>query len=363
MKFWAGQNSLCLGVSIVLLASSSVFANGIEDYYHQSFQQRFFDYGKSARATGTAGASGVTTTDSTAILSNPAGIGMMKDADVSAHYSYEQLSGRDIANYQNIEQESDNGSVLGATPLGPRGDSLPDYGNLGIGWIGEHRSSNDVADSDARGSKMLVAYGKAISDDTSLGYSVSYNRDKFKTGASEARMTDGVKQTVGILHKLGTNTSFGATASYGFGESEQALGGFFDPSGGARVKRDLTSYGVEAGLSHKYESGIMTAFSSDYVNYDSDYDDANSWNFRLGAEKPVADWLSIRAGYRYALNRGFDSFDDSNQNAKYNAVGFGAGLPLSKNLNIDYGAEYRHVGEGDWTHMVSLAVPFSICRD
>lgn len=347
----------------IILAYSTVLADGIEDYYHQSYQQRFFDYGRSAKSTGMAGASSVTAADSTAVLSNPAGIGMMKDADISAHYSHEQLSGNDISNYGGIEQESNNGFVLGATPLGPREGVLPDFGNLGIGWVGEHRSADDVNDSDARGSKMLIVYGKAISNNTSLGYSVSYNKEKFETGVSESKMSDGVKQTVGVFHKLGEKTNFGGTVSYGFGESKQPIGGFFDPSGSTRVKRDLTSFGAEAGLSHTYENGISTAFSTDYLNYDSDYDDANSWNFRLGAEKPVTDWLLLRAGYRYSLNRGFDSFDDSSQNAKYNGFSFGAGVPLGKNLNLDYGAEYRHVGDGDWTHVVSLGIPFSICKD
>ena len=61
----------------------------------------------------------------------------------------------------------------------------------------------------------------------------------------------------------------------------------------------------------------------------------------------------------------FEGFDDANisSTAKYNALSWGIGVKITDNLIADYGGEFRGVGADDYTHFVTLSVPFSLCKE
>lgn len=95
-------------------------------------------------------------------------------------------------------------------------------------------------------------------------------------------------------------------------------------------------------------------------------------NARVGIEEQVEDWLAARVGYRYAANFNWeydrDSLDQLDGSAKYNAISAGAGVRYDfdrdstiKAIRLDYGVEYRMVGDNDWQHLVTVAAPFDIC--
>jgi hypothetical protein len=60
--------------------------------------------------------------------------------------------------------------------------------------------------------------------------------------------------------------------------------------------------------------------------------------------------------------------DQLDGSAKYNAFSAGAGVRYDfdrdsaiQAIRLDYGVEYRMVGEDDWQHLVTVSAPFDIC--
>ena len=98
----------------------------------------------------------------------------------------------------------------------------------------------------------------------------------------------------------------------------------------------------------------------------------NIFNLRLGVEQGVTDNLLVRAGYRFAGLSDYDYSRDEIRpiggSANYNAFSVGAGLVLPTDwhyipeVRVDYGVEYRAVGNDDWQHAVTLSMPFSVCE-
>lgn len=341
------------------LTAPSVFADGRTDYGAQFNQQRFFDPMQGARSFGMGGSTLPTTTDSSAVVGNPAGLGFMEKAEVSASYESGKLSGNDPETYRQIEQDSDRGHALAALPINPTVDGLPQNGSVGFGWSGFTSDSDDSHDTDTDGYAIHAAYGKNVSDKLSLGYGVSYQTDNvdFKKDRISVEMDDGVKQTVGAQYKSDDDTALGLYTFFGFGTDKVKSGGKSDDA-------DLWSWGVAGGVEHTYpESQTVVGASLDYTKYGGDVENMFAWGVRTGVEQPIVEWFKVRAGYRYQAIFDYDNGDDTEDTAKYNAMSFGAGADLSKNLRADYGAEYRWVGDGDWTHLVSLSMPFSLCKE
>lgn len=358
------NKKLIAGVcSVGLLFAGTAFADGREDYYTQLNQQQYFNMPENARTVGMAGSSVVTSSDSSSTIGNPAGLGFMKDADVSVSYYRDQMSGNEDGSFSDILQETDGGHALAAFPIVPHLDGTPKYGTIGFGWSGGKGDTDDSLDTEARNWGLHLGYGKDISDKLSLGYGVGYIQKKFTVDTNSvsaaAKMDDGVLQTVGAQYKLSDKTTLGFDTFYGFGSynSEVAINDTTALTG----DEDVNSWGAEWGVAHTMGATTLSG-SMDYTSYNSDGDDdSNAWGFKSGVEQSVTDWLKARAGVRYQANFGYD-LGFENDNAKYMGAAFGAGVKLAKNLFADYGAEYRHIGDGsDWLHSVTLSVPFSLC--
>lgn len=180
--------------SALLVCGTHAMADGRTDHDHQFSQQRYFDLPQNAESFGMAGTTVTTLSDSSSVLGNPAGLGFMKDADVSATYAYNQLTGNDLNTYQDIEQTGHSGhAVTAALPIGPTLDGTP-HGNIGFGWSGYRGDANDAADTDTDGYRLHLSYGNDISSNLSLGYGVSYLHDNWEeqyTG-DKVGMDDGV---------------------------------------------------------------------------------------------------------------------------------------------------------------------------
>jgi hypothetical protein len=338
-------------LSLVTLSLANVaLADGVEDFSHQFNQQRFYNYPQSARTLGMGSSSAVTSAGAYSVLSNPAGMGFQKDADVTVGYAYDQLSGKDASNYSNIEQERDSGYALASLPIMPYTDAPPAWGNFGFGWSGYDGDVNDADDTTTDGYGLHFAYAKAVSDSLSLGYGISVLNDNVDSVVGKYENNDAIKHTVGAQYKMSDSTMLGLSTFYGTGEGE------YDGA-----KTDLDSWGVEAGISEKMSDSLTLAFSTDYVSYEDDVINTNAWGFKVGAEQVLTDSLVGRLGYRYQSNVSGGFGDTDSDTAKFNAVSFGLGAELGL-VNLDYGAEYRSIGQGDWSHLVSATVPFSLCQ-
>lgn len=350
------RHGFVLAAGLAVSVASVAVADGRQDLYYQVNQRQFFDNAQNARTFGMAGSSVATSMDSSSVLGNPAGLGFMKDAEISGGYAYDQVTGNDYWTYDDVEATQNSGQVMGAMPLMPYADALPEWGNLGMGYSMSKLDGDDEG-IDQKTWKIHLAYAKALSNAWSLGYSINYQHTKTVTDIWDLKMRNGVRQAVGAQYKMSPDTTFGLQTFYGFGS-----GDLKSAFGELDLGRDkLRSWGMEGGVAQKVWYNTLLTSSIDYIGYWQDkLDDANAWNFRIGAENAVTDWLTLRAGYRYAANMGFDLWGE--ENAKFNAVSFGAGTALGKYFRLDYGAEYKAIGDGEWTHMVTASVPFSLCK-
>lgn len=346
----------------ILFAGAAV-AEGRQDFYTQTDQLGYFFVPENARTVGMAGSSVATSSDSSSVVGNPAGLGFMRDADVSITYASNQISGDDRDSGEEVQAEVDGGQALAALPLAPTLDGTPKYGTLGFGWAGFRGDADTVRDDEYRNYALHLAYGKDLSDTLAVGYALAYNQNKqsIQVGGLNAnrKMEDGVRQEIGVQHKSSKNTTWGLSTHYGFGTFDYE-GDFAGTSLGT-AEEDIDNWGMDLGVGHQMGKTLYTV-STDYSRYGSDvFDDYGAWNFRMGLEHALSDAIKGRLGYRYSALMSND-LGLENDNVKYNAVSWGLGFRLAKYLMADYASEYRHVGDGsDWLHTVTLSVPFSLC--
>ena len=352
------------------ISTPVLLADAKEDFYIQQATRRYFNLPQNARTFGMAGSSVATSQDSSSVIGNPAGIGFMKDAEVSATYDFSDYDGREEPSYDKIQEDIDSGHALGAFPIAPNYDAYSDFGNIGLGWSGYRSDVDDSYDTETKGHRIHAAYGKALNESTSVGYGFSYFNDQLNSSNYDVSMDDGYRHTVGVQNKVSEQLTLGLSGFYGYGEPRRDIHIAGGTEGSQRL--DRRSYGGEFGGSYDFGT-LLLASSIDWQEYELDSDDAElgggesgrSFAYRIGLEQEVFDWLVARAGYRYQGNEYFFSeSDELTGTAKYNAASWGAGAWLDDNLRLDYGGEYRWVAEGtDWTHNVTVSMPFSICED
>jgi len=345
-------------------------ADGKQDFYIQQATRRYFNLPQNARTFGMAGSSVVTSQDSSSVIGNPAGLGFMKEAEISGTYEYEKVSGREQPSYARIDEDIDNGHALGAFPLAPNYEAYPDFGNLGLGWSGYRSDVNDSYGTETDGYRIHAAYGKALNDSWSAGYGFTYVNDQLNNDVVNYGMDNGYKHTVGVQNKVSDALTLGASVFYGSGEPTRDI----EAGGGPAIHQTLhtKSYGGETGLSYDFGSTLL-ATSLDWEEYEQNAtsdaggnESGRSFAARIGIEQEIFDWLVGRLGYRYQGNIYFfgdESESDLTGTAKYNAASWGAGMWLGNHVRMDYGGEYRWVAYNDFANTVSLTVPFSICEE
>ncbi len=384
-----------LSDSVVKVALMSAFvvtvnvgtaqADGRDDLYFQQGKQRYFNQQQNARTFGMAGSSLQTSQDSSAVVSNPAGLGFMQRGDASVTYSRDTISGNENATYDRVEQKENAGQVLMAAPLGPYADDLPEYGNFGLGWSGyDGDVDDDPFNAETDGYRLTLAYAKAISATTSIGYSLAYFNDEYSNDLYDYSMTNGFRNTIGIQNKVSDTLMIGASAFWGFGKHDIDLA-----STGDAGESDNDEFGLSLGAGIQAAEGTLISTGLDYEYYDSKGDlksgnnpsvvyggdeKAHVLNARVGVEQVVTDNFKLRGGYMYGGNLSYDYEDraelrnlDGNS-AKFNGWSAGAGLslPIGKEyyveaINVDYGVQYRPLGHNDWQHVVTVSAPFSPC--
>lgn len=378
------NNSKRISLALVLFAatvSTDVFADGRRDFYFQQARQRYFNQPENARTFGMAGSTVATSTDSSSVVGNPAGIGLMKGADLSFTYGHDTITGNEHPSYKDIEQTENSGQVLAAIPLGPVENDLPDYGNLGIGWSGYERDVDDSFDTESDGYRLTLAYAKAIDASTSLAYSLGYMNDDLENDLYNYSMDNGFRHTIGISNKYSEEMSWGASTFFGHGDRDVEIAGTPGDDGSS----DLFEYGLNVGAGFRVAPETLLAISADYEYYDADGDvvaaneaivhggdeDGQVFNVRAGIEQTINEWLALRGGYRYAGLQDYDwdrdELDVLNGSAKHNVWTLGAGLtfPLDgyiQAVKLDYGVEFRSIADDDWQHVVTASVPMDVCK-
>ncbi len=375
-----------------ILSSSVAFADEkATDFYFQQSQNRFMSGVQNARTFGMAGSTMLTSSDANSTINNPAGLGMMKYGDVAFTYGNNTISGHDFGGNK-VKEKAGSGQAFGATPLGPVKDALPDYGNLGLGWFGSSgdwtpRESAQNVDTSAYA--VAGGYGKAIGTRTSIGYGLAYQKDQVKGFFTENGQSNRFKypssqsflHTLGLQYAATNDVKLASTVTFGHGTHDVKINNQKIDS------TDQFSFGLGEALQYTMDKTMLGA-GIDYTYYDNSGvsrpatvfgrdSTGHAMNVRLGVEQKLNNWFAVRGGYRYAANFDWDYSPDAftadgssiDGSAKYNAWTLGAGLnyPLGagsmiKAIALDYGVEYRDVGNNDWQHLVSLSAPFDLCK-
>ncbi len=335
--------------SFLFIGCVGLVADALKDFSYQAVTQYYFPQPTlDARSTAMAGANQFTSLASNLVISNPANTGLMKDAHGSVSYSNDRIS-YDGDSYSD-ELKADRVGIYLSLPIGPYTDALPDYGNITFGWRGDWAEFDSGQDNTHH--SVTVGYAKAINDSFSLGYALTWHRAEIDD--SDLR-NDSLRHSFGALYRVAEKTHVGFGGHYSHTTDEEIFSG-----GGSEL--DLTSWGVNLGVEHTYDFGLTTAAGVDYTNYDLDYDDGSAYNLRLGVEYPLGDTVAVRAGYRYFAGNDLNSLGGgSDANVKYNAFSGGVGVNFGSWGSLNYGLEYRRVGDDDFVHTVSYDIPFSIC--
>ncbi|MBN8547876.1 MAG: outer membrane beta-barrel protein [Deltaproteobacteria bacterium] len=373
---------LFVGLAVVAAVAQplSLRADDTTDLYFQEAMQRYFEYPQNARTFGMAGSSVPTSIDSSSVIGNPAGMGLMRDGEVSATYSYNRISGDEFPTGVSVDQVENDGSAMFAMPLGPRHDSLAEFGNFGMAWA--YRNGNwhdDTYDTDTEATRVTAAYAYPLSSNLSVGYSLGWVDDRFQSKAVfDYPMGNGFRHTLGAIMKE-KDLIVGLSLIAGHGTHHALYGP------GTEVHSQTNAFGIDAGVEFAVAPQTKLAFAADYRHLSSDggvessipqnvvggAENGNTFDARVGVEQTLNEEIKLRAGYRYAglarykYNR--VELNDLNGSAYYNAFTLGAGyrFPFDsgyiRSLNLDYGVEYRVVGDNDWQHVVTLSIPFNAC--
>jgi hypothetical protein len=372
-----------VAVSCVSVAAASLgYADEkAHDFYFQQNQQRFIAQPQDARMFGMAGSTALTAANSLSTVNNPGGLGLMQYGDVSAAYGYNEITGNSYPGGARVKDKQNSGQVYGALPVGPVKGGLPDYGNVGFGWYGRTGDwTQDPQNTDSGTYQVSGGYGKAISDTAAIGYSLTYQHDSVDADGYKYDSAESFLHNVGIQVRDSKDLTLGGSVTFGHGSHD------LEPRAGVAGTDsvDQFSFGVGGAAEYMMDSTSL-GFGVDYTYYDNsgtnELVSASPWggdstghamNVRVGIEERLNEWFAVRGGYRYASNFDWDykrvGLDPLDGSAKFNAWTVGAGLNFGfdegdfiRALMIDYGVEYRDVGNNDWQHLVSVAAPFDLC--
>lgn len=387
MHFSKASGRLTLAVVIGAVAFQSVtsvcLADGKRDYYIQEAERLFFDTTTNARQAGQAGASNLTSTDSSAVVNNPAGLGMNHGGDLSGSYINDEISGNQQSDYAEVKDEADLGQVLLSFPLNPTSDGTPNAGAFGLGWTGGNSDSDDSVGTDTDVLQVHGSYGIEIEDGISVGYGLSYFDNEQKTAFSNFEENSGFRHNFGTQYTDGDLTT-GATFFFASGDYD--LAGLNGDGSVATGNSDYAEHGFELAATSKVDDATSVSFGGGYRDFDVDGDfvagapdtfvggneGGSGFNVKLGLEHWVNEWLAARAGYRFEGRTNYffgrEDLRDFNGSAKTNvwAMGLGVSLPTGMHyfpkVNVDYAAEYREIAYGDWQQWVTLSFPFTLCE-
>jgi hypothetical protein len=374
-----------LATSVCVMVSGTCLADRkAHEFYFQQNQQRFINPALDARMFSLGGSTALTTSNALSTSVNPAGLGLMRYGDLSATYSFNEVTGNYYPSGDKAKDKQNIGQVFGATPINPTRDGLPQGGNLGLGWFGRDGDWKYQSDNTETGTYQIVgAYGKSIGKTTSLGYGLTYQNDDVESDTHNYDSAESFLHTVGIQDRIHNDFTWGSTI--GIGHGKHHLEHLSD------LRQDQWVSQLSASIAGGMEYAVETtrvALGLDYVfmrNNGTDDPAANdldsvfggdsigrAMNARVGVEEQVFDWMALRLGYRYAANFDWDydrtDLSELSGSAKYSAYTGGIGVSYDfdddsfiQALLLDYGVEYRDVADGDWQHMLTLSSPFDLC--
>ncbi|MCG3197674.1 MAG: hypothetical protein GHCLOJNM_02164 [bacterium] len=345
--------------------SGGAYADDVEEFLIQDAQQRYFDLPLDARSLALGGSNIATADDLASVFGNPAGLGFIDHCGASFTYSRDEINGDEFPFTNAIGRDYDVGTLRIALPIRMGG-------TVGFGYSASEGETSDLQDTEVDRELYNFAYGLRLNPCMSLGYSFTWVQDEVDGRWGDYEMDDGYRHTLGLQCRPSACTALGLSGFYASGDPESDII-IIGPQNG-----DRESWGVELGGAWQVFERTRLTSSVDYVSYDLDSnirlanvpvanlvpadEDGQSWTVRAGIEQKCCDWLTGRVGYLYRDNT-YDFKDpilaaNLNDSLDYHAVSTGLGLNICQNLTVDYGFQYRFLGDGDVTNTVTATFHF-----
>jgi hypothetical protein len=367
-----------LAPAIVLASTLPAAADEAEEYASQQAVRLYFDLPENARTFGMAGSSVATSQDVSGLFGNPAGLGWLPGVEIAVTLGFDKISGEEFlasdepssSDFDNVGQDFGGGHLQVGMPI--------EEGSGGVLGMGVSLIGSDVDDqyrTDTDGFRLHIGYGKRIDEDLTLGYALSYHRLDHVNDFVDCSLESAYRHTLGLEYRLDERWMLGVFGFYGRGDWDCD---WQQPYLDVNVDADRQSLGANMGIFWQALERTGVAASVDYTDYETDADvgesmgylgeDVNEEGYSLGAragiEQEIKEWLDLRGGYRFQ-HIDYDFHDSgvatslSGTNS-YHAVTAGLGLSRLGETEIElaYGIEYRFIGDGDFTHVITLAFRF-----
>jgi long-subunit fatty acid transport protein len=400
---WMGKSLAFLVVFMAVFSvlGSAAVAEDTADWIVSSHLDRYFQIPQTARVVGMGGSSWVTSSDISSIAGNPAGLGFVTRPELGLTYSHGWYTGDEqvpsflvnkAPGFDDVGAKakknagglqlicpccrsccSSCGVGGGCNVCGGSGSCWSGgRGVLGFdGWY-DDTGFSDFGGTDGNRYRLTAAYGYALNDCFSLGYSLSYFNDDISSNHWDYTLDDGLRHSAGAQLRLGDCGVLGLNSYFAYGNPEVSSPGLGTDEG------DLDSWGIELGYACQVLPQTLFATSIDYtedqfdgVFYAMDQEELRNideeisgWGFHLGVEQNYNDMFLPRLGYRY------QDWDYSNETqgeffhgsedyvSSYHAISTGIGWIYNENLTLDYGVEYRFLGDGDVNNTITAKFHF-----
>lgn len=351
-------------------------ADEVEEWLAQSRLDLYYSLPVTARELGMGRAVGVTSHDIANVFSNPAGLGFARQSEVGITYFHDELTGEEVAPIFDKVLPTEIRPVDGDKDGGDLRLVLPCY-SRGVFGFGVSYNTNDYGNtlnSELDRYILNAGYGYAVNDCFSIGYHLSYFNDEVEEDFSDYEMDDGFRHTFGLqLRPCASDAMvFGLQGYFAHGNPETEIDGFGD------YESDRKAWGLEFGYGWQVLECTLLAASIDYQDNDLDgyvYDAAQEepqsiqeeikgWGVHVGVEQNWRNCLLGRVGYRfqqldYEADRQGEFFRGSDDfAADYHAVTTGMGWNIRPCLTLDWGMEYRFIGDGDINNTVTARFHF-----
>jgi hypothetical protein len=372
------QASPLLGVILCTICLAALperaHADRKSDFYIQQATDRYFTLPKDARSLAMGGASSLTCLAAACVYMNPAALGFLSTASLSASAGTRSVTGDEFLSGDQITLEEWNGYLVGALPLGV-GDTdakgaRAKYGTIAGAYSRYAGNTDDALSTTPDGHRRTFGVGYAIDEQVSFGYAFHFLDDQLRTDLSDAHSHGRFYHDFATQILLPQRYVIGASFRLGIGQTDTE--DFVLKSNGVSHLRQYTG---EIAVSKTWDP-VTAVFAVGYTHQSSEADslefsepvviDGNESgediNIRLGTEYQISQSFLLRAGARYR-NTTYDFSREKFEEIEGRLLAFGAGLGLGyvfalgqHTLRLDYGAEYTDAGYGSWEQILSLSV-------
>ena len=281
---------------------------------HPSFASLSYLF-EGARPMAMGGAFVAVADDANTIFFNPAGLGLLKNAEILTAYtqSFGDVNCYKIASYYSL-------SDYGTLAIG--GDQV-NVGPIPITSIDENGTPETISGDNYTRRVLLVSYSKNISDVFSIGISLKRYEEYFGIFSLSG---SGTGSSIGILYRpakwlsLGTNLEdyFKSKFIYGSGIEEEIPTSF------------------ASGFSIRPTEKLVLV--GEVIKRNLKATEKNNLIYKAGTEIKFLDWFFFRLGYQKSNYEGYPSYEPPSPDIKT----AGLGLILFNNLKMDYAYKQTH---------------------